>query len=96
MHPYSGGASALAEVRARGGWEAMWRRGPAVMSCHTFCDLNLPSKLRTVESTVHNTYFGYFSYFLSLFGYAASGILCAARPGLPSIAGFRYSRGLAV
>ena len=61
MHPYSGGASELAEVRARGGWEAMWRRGPAVMSCHTFCDLNLPSKLRTVESTVHNTYFDYFS-----------------------------------
>ena len=45
---------------------------------------------RRVE--VHNTYFDYFSYFLSLFGYAASGILCAARPGLPSIAGFRYSR----
>ena len=66
--------------------------GAAVMSCHAICGTSLPSRLRTVESTVHNTYFDYFSYFLSLFGYAASGILCAARPGLPSIAGFRYSR----
>ena len=71
--------------------------GAADMSCpHTFDDLNLPSRLRTVESTVHNTYFDYFSYFLFLFGYAASGILCAARPGLSSIASFRYSRDIEV
>ena len=57
----------------------MWRRGPAVMSCHTFCDLNLPSKLRTVESTVHNTYFDYFSLptlsFYSVLRLAASFVL---------------------
>ena len=35
--------------------------GAAVMSCHAICGTSLPSRLRTVESTVHNTYFDYFS-----------------------------------